>query len=162
MDETIAENLKFISTTHRAAFEQRQRYEWQMLIATLTFYVLTVVAVYAGTFRIPKSDCAMTTTFVISIALACILCGFLSGVHKAHFINKQAAEAAERAIATACDIKEVIAALPKQRDSHEYHWNWSFYWQCTVIILFASVSVLLIWNAPEPSPKEPGQIQSTQ
>jgi uncharacterized membrane protein (DUF485 family) len=161
MDEQTEGKLRFISATHRAAFEQRQRYEWQMLVMTLTFYVLTVAAVYAGDFRLPKSPCTTAATFLVALVLAYISCGFLSGVHEAHCKNKRVAEAAERAIVMACGKPEVAAALPQPRSPCENHWNWSLNWQRTVIIVFASVSVLLISYAPELPPKQSLQNQST-
>ncbi len=54
MEAHEVENLRFISTTQRSALEERRRYEWRTFVTTLTLYVLTVSAVYAGSFRLPQ------------------------------------------------------------------------------------------------------------
>lgn len=147
MDEREEARLQFISTTHRTAFDERRRYEWQTVITTLTFYVLTVATAYAGKFRIPKSDHAVCIVFFLALLLGSMSCGFLQHVHKANGKNKRVAEAAERAIVEVSAVREVRHALPTVRTADDC--TWSLWWECAIIFLFALVSVLLLWLAPD-------------
>lgn len=148
IDEREEARLQFISTTHRTAFDQRRHYEWQTVITTLTFYALTVAAVYAGDFRLPKSQCAVGMIFSLALlGLATISCRFLQHIHEANATNKGITEAAERAIIETSVIKEVRGALPPVRRGSEG--NWALRWECTIICLFALISALLLWLAPD-------------
>lgn len=146
MDAREEERLRFISTTHRTAFDQRRHYEWQTVITTLTFYVLTVATAYAGKFRLPKSECAVAIASLLAILLASMSCGFLRHIHTANGKNKLVAEAAERAIVEMTVVKEVRDALPPVRRNGEG--DWALLWECAVIVLFALTSVALLSLAP--------------
>jgi hypothetical protein len=140
------ENLRFISTTHRTALDQRRHYEWQTVVTTLTLYVLTVATVYAGNFQLPKSGHTTCFALILPFLLWFVTCIFLGHIHRENATNKEFAETAERDIINTFSNKAVWAALPSVRSDSRR--KWSLYWQCAIIFLFALVSALLLLNAP--------------
>lgn len=147
MDTVDAENLRFISTTQRAALEERRRYEWRTFVTTLTLYVLTVSAVYAGSFRLPQYPHTSCAVFLVALLLWAASSQFLSSIHDANATNKSIAEAAERDIVNSLIDSEVKRVLPPVGATKPYHW--ALRWQCAIIGLVAIVSAVLIVAVPE-------------
>ena len=95
--------LKFLSQTHRNEFNERRKYEWKILFAVLTFYVLAVAAVCKEEFKVVsvlsehpgwKTIFGVVGTFVF-LLLAFVTSCFLFGLHKANDSNKQIAHTVE-------------------------------------------------------------------
>lgn len=147
MDTVKAENLRFVSTTQRAALDERRRYEWRTFVTTLTLYVLTVSAVYAGNFRLPQYPHTSCVVFFVAILLWVVSSQFLSSIHDANATNKSIAEAAERDIVNSLVDSEVKRVLPHVGATKPYHW--ALRWQCVIIGLVAIVSAVLIVAVPD-------------
>lgn len=150
MDTVDAENLRFISTTQRAALDERRRYEWRTFVTALTLYVLTVSAVYAGNFRLPQYANTSCFVFFVVFLLWAVSSLFLSSIHDANATNKSIAEAAERDIINSLIDSEVKRVLLSVGATKPYHW--ALRWQCIIIGLVAIVSAVLIVAVPDKEP----------
>lgn len=142
MDTKEAENLRFISTTQRAALDERRRYEWRTFVTTLTLYVLTVSAVYAGSFRLPQTAYTSCAVAFVAFLLWLVSSLFLSQIHDANAMNKRFAEAAERDLVDSLSSGELKRVLPPAGATRPYHW--ALRWECVIIGLVGFVSAVLI------------------
>ena len=89
--------LKFLSETHRSQFNERRKYEWNIIFTTLTFYVLCVPAVFAIPIHLLGALFAITSVviLIVFIILDWTIINFLQNLHTANNINKEIAQIAE-------------------------------------------------------------------
>lgn len=143
--------LQFISTTHRNEFDRRRRYEWQTLIATLTFYVLAAAAALKG--EIPVLTAHGSCLYAIAIAAALGVCSimYLHYIQCANSTNKSLAESAEDCligyVGRQCFERQAPVAARRpvnEKSRRRCGSNWSWYWQASVIVLFAGGSAAIV------------------
>ena len=144
------ECLKFISQVHRSQFNERRKYEWKIVLTTLSFYVFCVAAVYGGNFTLPNSWIFKGAVWIIFIPLAAIASGFLRLLHRANNLNKIFAERAENAIADILGNKTLFSCPDNYRVFQSSLFKkdiggmWAWCWQTAMLFFFAIVSVILL------------------
>lgn len=134
--------LKFLSETHRALHEKRQKYEWKIIFAVLTFFVASVGAVYSQKVCLPGGVLVTVLIWVIFLSFALVTVGFLRSIHTANARNKSFAE----------DVERQITALANQQQLNNISYStqgfrktyWAFYWQAFLIILLAVTAATML------------------
>ncbi len=136
------ESLKFLSETHRALHAKRQQYEWRILFTILTFYVLSVAAVFSPKANIPDQLWFSITIWCVFILLSIISSSFLWCVHKANAKNKSYAEEAERKLIEIMNTNVEIIFEPPGSEARKT--RWAFAWQISTLFLVATAAATLI------------------
>ena len=133
--------LKFISQTHRKAFDTRRSYEWKTVAATLAFYMLVSAASLRENL-IPHGQIqhALVVGGIAAIAAASIY--YLCSLHRANEINKDIAHAAENALVDRTEDKNVIAARDAAQKASVK--NWSLLGESSAIVAFAVACLVLL------------------
>jgi hypothetical protein len=90
--------LKYISQIHRSQFDERRKIEFKILFSTLSFYILSVAAIYGGKVQLPSNWMFIFAIWVVLSGVAVITVIYLLSIHKACNMNKTFAENAEHAI----------------------------------------------------------------
>jgi len=163
------EYLKFISQIHRSQFTERTKYEWKIVSTTLTFYVLSVVAVYSGRITLSNIESGGHASIALRLIipgmflfLAAVIAAYLGYVHMGNNKNKTFAENAEHSIRDLLEDK-----MPQTLDvfllEESKHWvSWDKFWkktsdgkhnrgmsgwigQAVTIFIFAFTTILLIY-----------------
>ena len=92
------EMLQFLSQTHRALHEKRQQYEWRIIFTVLSFYVLSVAAVFNKNNSQPDFELFNAAVWFLFLCLATFSAGFLWCIHRANARKKSFAEKAEQGV----------------------------------------------------------------
>lgn len=165
-NKDILEGLKYLSETNRKLHEIRQKYEWRIVFAVLTFYILAMAALLGlnqsgaettklFTHILDSRIYLYVGFFIISIiSLASIL--LLLNIHRANDKNKKIAENAEKEIANYLNVKDRIyfkVDLKKRK-------LWAPIWQSTIIIIFASLLMFIIYTLANPTKNKSSQEDS--
>lgn len=140
------EGYKFLSETHRGLMDKRQKYEWKFIYAILTFCVLAVYAFYKDTSLSSISPYWIILIEAFFVVLAVISWYYLLETHIANEKNKEIAEYNEKNIhylmhkkAEKIEYKEIKEIIDNARIA-----RWAFRCQIIAIILFVTVSGILI------------------
>lgn len=163
------ECLKFISQIHRSQFTQRTKYEWKIVLTTLTFYVLSVVAVYSNRITLSSIEfgglASIDVRLIIAkmfLFLAAVIAAYLGYVHMGNNKNKTFAENAEHAIRDLLEDKmpQTLDIFLLEESTHWVSWDkfseknpdgkgkrgrWGWIGQVVTIFVFASTTILLIY-----------------
>ncbi|NQU10982.1 hypothetical protein HQ590_09345, partial [bacterium] len=146
--------LKHLSDVHRAQFrERRSIVEWRCFFTTLTFFVLTLFAVYKGDVELaPAASAILALAFLL---VAGISIGFLAHVNMAGNKDKELAERAEDGI------RDILNGEPCRQQNIEFiryfvSWrtvrrdgSWGYVWQALAILSLAIVAIILAAAKPE-------------
>lgn len=87
--------LNGLSATYRGQFLEGRKYEWKVFFTPISFYVLTIVAVYQKKFILPDIMWFKTGICVIFLLLLVFTLFYLGFVHMALNRNKEIAENCE-------------------------------------------------------------------
>ena len=163
------ECLKFISQIHRSQFTERTRYEWKIVFTTLTFYVLSIVAVYSGQITLPSVESGILAFIVLRsivlgmfLGLATVIAIYLGYIHMGNNKNKTFAENAEHTIGNLLEDKmpQTLDMFLLEESKHWVSWDkfweknpdgkrrrgrWGWIGQVVTIFIFASTAILLIY-----------------
>ena len=134
--------LKFLSETHRLLHEKRQKYEWKIIFASLTFFVASVVAVYSQKIYLPEAKLIKALIWVLFLSFAFVTACFLRSIHTANARNKSFAEDAERnikAMVNQQSIEKLTFSMDRFRKTY-----WAFYWQAFLIAVLAIVAATML------------------
>jgi len=142
MKETVLESLKFISETHRSLHAKRQQYEWRIIFTVLSFYVLSVAAIFSKNTSTPDSQWFKLTVWIVFIILSLISSGFLWYVHNANAKNKYYAEEAERKLIEYMNTKKESILDFSTTDARVT--MWAFIWQTSTLLLSAIAAATFI------------------
>jgi len=69
------DELRFVSETHRAQFNERRKFEWRIVFAILTFYGGSVLAIHQYNIEFPNWKISLS--YMNAIAIALILLAFV-------------------------------------------------------------------------------------
>lgn len=142
-DSERAEQLRFLSQTHRTSHEQRRQLEVRVLIITLSTFGLFA-------FGALKGEITLKFTLVLDIAiwhlfflLALFSTLYLRKIHAANSINIRLAEAAEDELAEIARAAKYNQIL-KERVQYDRNQFWSWEWQAVIIFIVACASAFLV------------------
>ena len=149
----ILECLKFISQTYRSQSTERGKYEWKIVFTLLTFYVLSVVAVYSGQIILPiipeggffgvmGSRLIMWALFII---LAVAVSFYLFYLHVCNYRDETIAGNAEEAIRDLLENKMPQTLDVFQLGTVKNMVLWGLAAEAVTIFIFAFVAGLLIF-----------------
>lgn len=141
------DSLKHISQIHRSQLDERRKYEWKIFLASISFYVLTVAAIYKDKIELQGNYISLCVIYFVFLAQAIVTIFFLARVHWANYKNKSIAEKAEQEIATL-----IKYALDKKSNSFWARCDKHFknrdylilFFQALMILIFAATSCILI------------------
>jgi len=136
------ESLKFISETHRALHAKRQQYEWRIIFTVLSFYVLSVAAVYSKEATNPDFQWFKSIVWGVFITLSIISSIFLWYVHNANAKNKSYAEEAEKKLVEYMNTKKEV--ILEFSNTNVRIAMWAFIWQTSTLLLVAIASSTFI------------------
>ena len=126
--ETILAGLKHLSSIHRGQFDERRKYEWKVLLSTLSFYVLPAFAKFSNNIKLPEGQIFKSAIWIFFLFLAIAAINYLRKFHKANDENKSRAQKAEEAIA-----KLINFELDTESKTDKMK-QWSLLWQSTIIL----------------------------
>ncbi len=148
--------LKSIADAHRKQFSERRVFEWRIVGAVLSFYVLAVGAIATGKFKLPAGGHIIALAGFLILALG--TAGYLARIHMANNMNKGIAENAEDALLillnnpAALISKEDILKVDRQWVSWSTFTKggsvWGWVWQSATLILVAFAAFYLISLTP--------------
>lgn len=150
--------LKYLSETHRLLHEKRQKYEWKIIFAVLTFFVATVGAVYSQKVYLPEGGLIKGIIWILLLSFALVTVGFLRSIHTANGRNKSFAEDVERqimALANKQPVSDVAFSMKKFRKTY-----WAFYWQDFLTILLAVAAATMLTYTKPKALNENGQVDA--
>jgi hypothetical protein len=134
--------LKFLSETHRSLHEKRQKYEWKIIFAALTFFVASVGVVYSHKVNLPESKLISALIWVLFLSFAFISVCFLRSIHTANARNKSFAEDVERQIMAFVN-QQTITKITFSMDNFRKTY-WAFYWQAFLITVLAVATATML------------------
>ena len=139
--------LKFLSETQRSLHEKRQKYEWKIIFASLTFFVASVVAVYSEKIYLPETNLIKVLIWVLFLSFAFVTVCFLRSIHTANARNKSFAEDVEQNIIAMVNqqpIEKIEFSMDRFRKTY-----WAFYWQAFLIAFLAiAAATMLTFSKP--------------
>ena len=150
------ESLKFISRTHRSQFDERRRYEWKVVFTLLTFYVLSVAAIYGGNVTVPEGWLFELIVWIFFLGLLVVTAIFLASVHMANGKNKSFAENAESAIDTLLgdETQTTPSLFSLENSKYWISWGglfkrgkrgkWAWLWQVVTLSIFSITAATLL------------------
>lgn len=147
--EQILDGLKHISQIQRAQLDERRKYEWKIFLASVSFYVLSVAAIYKGEIKLQGNYISILLIYFVFLAQAIVTNLFLAHVHIANNKNKSLAEDAEKEIADLIGY-DIKAGSNNYWDSCNKFLNRKatgrgvFFCQAVMIFIFAITSAIVI------------------
>lgn len=158
------DGLKSLALLHRSAFDERRRREWKVVFTSLSFYVLSVVAVYSGKVPLLENFIFTLLIVVLYLGLSLFVIFFLAKIHMANNKNKIIAEKAERAIENVVrgenlPEERIVPVDPKKYFKDARYWvsmdrfsggagKWAWLWQSVILFIFAITSAILLVTKP--------------
>jgi len=140
LEQERISQLNFISTTHRALHEQRQRIEIRVIIITLSTFGLSTFAFLKGDLKLTLFVGLKLVIWITFLTLAIVSVLYLRRIHIANRTNIQIAEAAEDEIINSIGLTKAQEFTRKGRA--RTYWSWG--WQATIVFLVALASALII------------------
>lgn len=143
------DGLKHISQIQRAQLDERRKCEWKIFLASISFYVLSVAAVYKGQINLQDNYISLFIIYFVFLAQAIVTILFLAHVHIANNKNKGLAEDAEKEIAELIGY-DIKAGSNNYWDSCKKFLNRKatgrgvFFCQVVMIFIFAITSAIVI------------------
>ena len=150
------EFLKYLSQTHRQQFDERRRYEIKIVFSIITFYILTVSAIYTKGINIELIKYRFNTIIFVAIAIALVIdiiaIIFMGKIHRSNHIELRFAESTED-----CIEKMLNSGKNEKYESFDIK---NFKWfecencqrkflmlslECSMIFVFSVVAILLIF-----------------
>lgn len=139
--------LKFLSETHRSLHEKRQKYEWKIIFAVLTFFIASVGALYSQKINIPEEGPIKVIIWGFFISFALVTVCFLRSIHTANGRNKSFAEAVEKQIVALANQQPLAVVTFSMEEFRKTYW--AFYWQAFITILLAiAAATMLTYSKP--------------
>ncbi len=130
--------LTTISAIHRQAFDKRRAYEWKVVTAVITIYVLAVAARYANNLSFDLNQYTIFAVMILSVLLAVVSTLYLCDMHERNEMNKSLYHAAETELVALIGSQPLSNALKLvQTTAHKQNPNWSRNWELTTIWSFA-------------------------
>lgn len=143
------DGLKHISQTHRSQLDERRKYEWKIFLASASFYVLSVAAVYKDEIKLQGNYIGIFIIYFVFLVQAIVTVLFLGHIHIANNKNKILAENAEKEIAVLIGHK-LDAKTNNYWDSSNKFLSRKatgrgvFFCQAVMIFIFAITSAIVI------------------
>ena len=145
------DSLKYLSSVHRKQFQERRSVvEFRCFFTTLTFYVLSFLAIYKGDINISSGALRYINGAFLVVAFFSTV--FIAYVHMAGNKDKELAERAEDGLrdiigGKSCRDQEV------RFDQYFVSWStickkgkWGYIWQTVTIWSFAVIAMRLIYS----------------
>jgi hypothetical protein len=151
---------RYLSGVHRRALDTRRRYEWQILVASLTSGSALTLGILSGKIVVPVVQEFRVIAAFYLLALAMVASLYLFSIQGANATNKNLAHAAENAIGRLTRYKPMIDIIieleknssptaEKNPDTVKRFWSnhWSLTCELLAVWLAAVASALAIWFA---------------
>jgi hypothetical protein len=137
------ETLRYFSQMQRNEHHTRQKFEWRLLFTNLTFYVLSVAAIYKE--RIKISSLQYWIVFGILLMTVLMSSIYLAFIHRSNCKNKSRAHKAEKAIEEILkDNDPTVDLEPENKSWFFQSGRWSWVCESLLLLLFAMASGMAI------------------
>jgi hypothetical protein len=138
------EILKTIANVHRDHFNQRRKYDIQVILATLGVDAYFVAAILSRTIDLSQVPWLSTFISVFLILLSTVASIYLYRLFKANAINKSLAKIAEDELIKLSSSKDLNDELTKIKNTNDRKVDWLFYCQLFFIWIFTLPSAMMI------------------
>lgn len=143
-DKEVVDCLKFLSQTHRSLHDQRRKCDFEVLIATISFYVIAVAGRFSGKITIPTSEKFVALVWIACVGLSVVASAFLWRLHTANRKNMKLAMSAEDALINILSKIEVNIEKPPSENSSSCGFHFGWFWQSLILVIFAIECSLLL------------------